>query len=185
MRRGVTLTEILVTLALLSLALAILATLMRSASRLILHSERKDAEVRSALAVCQQVRQDLESAISVSAPAVGATSSTVTLVRMNPFESNLQYPLLPSTSAWSPHPANLQWTVSFSLTGDRVMRSVTPGSGTAWTSEVASGILLFECTVQGDSGGHPVAALVHVDTGSPVKRSLLEFPLHVPRQVVP
>jgi prepilin-type N-terminal cleavage/methylation domain-containing protein len=188
-RRGLSLAELLVTLSLLSIAMAIMATLFRSAARSIYHSEQKDLETRSGVVACQQMREDLESAIFIYAPTGGATISDVSLLRMNPFDQNLNPPpLLDADQPWSAHATNLRWRVDYTLTQGRLLRQVQPlGAPATGNSMVAEKLTAFNCTLINDGAGTPVAAVVKAEVGQlQAKRTLtLEFPLHLPRVIDP
>lgn len=190
MKRGISLAELIVTLGLLSVCLAIVATLFRAAVQQQLHSERKDSETRAGLAACQQLRQDLESAVEITSPLSGGTSSTVALTRINPFDQNLnEPPLLDSSMQWNPHPSSRKWDISdvFTPATGKLQRTVLPEGGTAQVSIVAEGLTDLQCTLVNDLSGWPISAQVRASTGqgAKVRRVVLEFLLHVPRAVVP
>jgi prepilin-type N-terminal cleavage/methylation domain-containing protein len=188
MRRGVSLAELLLTLALMSVAMAILASLFRAAARSMMHTEQKDVQVRGAISGVQHVRQDLESAINITTPAAGASADTLAMVRLTPFAHNYgTLPLLAAGSLWQPHPNAYRWTVGYSLSGGALIRDVQPQGGSAFQSTVAEQLSGFSCALLNDPANRPVAARVVLETGSAtlLRRVVGEFPLHLPRRVVP
>lgn len=188
-KRGVSLAELLLTLALMSVAMAILASLFRAAARSMMHTEQKDVQVRGAISGVQHVRQDLESAINVTTPAGGATANTIALIRLTPFAHNYgTLPLLSSGSLWQPHPTAYRWNVGYSLNpAGALLRDVQPQGGAAFQSMIAEQLSGFACTLIDDPSGRPVAARVVLETGAgPLRRRIVsEFLLHLPRRVVP
>ena len=171
-------------MALLSLALGILATLFRAAIRMVVHSEQKDVELRDAVACCQQIRLDVESAIIITSPLAGTPSSSIVLVRMNPFDENLSIPLLNASSAWVPHPGNFRWDITYNFTAPRVIRTVTQPGGIPWQSTLAGTLSGMQCVINADAYSQPLSARIEVKAGTPVRTVQLEFPIHVPPQVV-
>ena len=185
-RRAFSLVELMVTMALMSVVLGVLALLFQSVARSLHQTSQRSSSLEGGLTAFQQVREDLQAAIAIYSPTPGATATTLNVTRMNPYNSTLTQPLLQPSQTWILHAPGAQWSVYYQLQGQALMRTVTPQSGSAWTALVTDNIQGFNCTIETDPSSLPYYALLRAAvlglSGS--STISLRFPLHLPPAVV-
>lgn len=148
MRRGTSLIEVLITLALLALALGMVAASVQQYTRIL----RKNDERSLTVAHLQQVSQiadELSQAVELVVPSVAGSGDEIRFKRLNPAVTD-RLPALTPTPPWDPRQADhlLEVQYLYDAPTSRLLRTVTfpPTRGSPQTWVVATGLSAFSVT---------------------------------------
>lgn len=130
-RRGTTVVEALVTLALLGLVLSITGSVVREVNRIDAHSHLQDQRQRFVLTTLDVLRKDAREAISVDLPATIGTASSK--LRLTSLGRQHQANRLDNSVPGNFFLRRPEWlrTVEFEATDGRLLRSVEEDGTTA------------------------------------------------------
>lgn len=156
-RRAFSLIEALITLALISGALGVMAALMATMNRLHRDTDAQDQRLTLVLHSLEMMRAEVEEATQI----LSATGSFYQFTKLNPStDTLLQSPPLPEArlvyapdapgalapeDAWNPRNPNDQVTVSYLLSSENLVRTaVLPGSvSTSYLCEGVNGFRVY------------------------------------------
>lgn len=149
-RTGFTLAEALLSLGLVFILLGIVASLTTLYATIMRKADKKQSSLYAAKVALDEVSRNLNQAIAVDAPAPGATGSTLSLQRIDPWNAgrlpDLAAPPLPSPPAsWIPHDPAHRQAVLFSLdtsdpTSAALMRTTSYSDGTSESEVICEGL---------------------------------------------
>ena len=129
LRRGHTLAEVLILMALLSLVLGAVALLTRDLFRTRELLGRQSLRATAVQVALQSVRADLESAIALVSPS-GAASSHLILTQVDNDRNRYPHPLFPTgVTTFDPLPPHALKTVSYRVLGEELVREVSRPNG--------------------------------------------------------
>jgi hypothetical protein len=135
--------EVLVTVGLLSLVLALTASLVTSAARVGRRHAEGEKQVDGLWAL-ERVRQEVFQAVSFSSPAGPAAAPSLVFRRLDP-----NVVRLPETPiAFNPHDSGHQMTVDIRLRGDQLIRRQVRGAAYSQESVMAQGLNAFTASRQ-------------------------------------
>ena len=140
--RALTLLEVLVTMMLLLMALAMVATMVRNFSQVSSHLDGKAGTQQGSL-VLLGIAAELEEAFRIDFPAAGTTTpeDEIRLRKYASTSKRLQLATFPST--WTP---GYVLRVRYYLSGEQLLREVTFPDTTKRVSRVADRLDGFSCT---------------------------------------
>jgi len=155
-RRGVSLIEVLITLGVLALSLAMVAAAVQQYARLMAKNDERSLTVAHQQQV-SQVADELSCAVELVAPATAVSTDEVTFRRLNASIANRLPPLTPTPApspAWDPRQPAHVITVRyfFEPTTSRLLRTATfPAPTGSVTTVVATGLSGFDFTRSADN----------------------------------
>ena len=137
MRRGFTLYETLLTMLLLSVALAILAELFSTYTRQVHLAKAHSQRVAALTWALQSMGSELRQANAVT--ITGSHPCQIKISKLNPDAP--RFPVVPS---WDPLQPMME--VRFYLEEDRLLREFSPDSATHIHSQILDGVTDLTCT---------------------------------------
>lgn len=140
--RGLSLLEVLITMVLVAVAMAMVATLVRNFSRVNNHLAGKERTLQGFL-MLQAVASEVEGAARLTAPTMASPGPVTDLT----FEVYASTPdrltVGTNVASWSP---DYVIAVRYFQEDDRLMRQLTFPDGASQTSQVATGLSGFSAT---------------------------------------
>lgn len=164
-QKAFTLLEALITMALVSTVFGILVVLLKDASKVVSVSNQKDAARTAGQIGLERVCNELWEATAVDSPStVGSGSSTLTFEKVDPTSTNrLPTPIPTPPGTFNFADPSFHLTVTYTLTGNRFIRSVGPRGGAPTSHmQVAENVVGFTCTPFGP-GQYDVRFTIEVD----------------------
>lgn len=126
--RGLSLVEVLATLFLFSICLAVVSQLLANSQQALKHSRGQDRSVQAALVTLNELRDEVKEATTVVVPASATVATTLELRKANPNVARFPSPL-PATSptGWTLFPANSLVTVRYKVVTGDLVREIVSG----------------------------------------------------------
>lgn len=161
-RRGISLIELMVSMAVMLVVLGVAAGLMREYSSAVRFSSAKAASLAAQVALQRMVAETRE-ALVMLAPASSASGSELRFEKIDPSAGEWIPPVVPDPVpvSWDPQPAGLVMEVRYFVDGrGTLVREVTPPAGPlqAWdlapeisglaVNHATSGLVELELSVQ-------------------------------------
>lgn len=153
---GLSLVEVLATLFLFSIALAVIAQLLASTQRLGRFSQGQDRSIQAAVVTLAELRDEVKGSLTILSPAGAGAAPTLEITK--PIPGVVRFPVpVPATppAGWTLFPSTAQVTVLYQVADDELVRtSGLPAS----RQSVCQGISLLQTRLL--AGGNVEIALV-------------------------
>jgi len=144
-RRGMTLLESLLTAMLLSIVLAVFASLVQGYSRVMRHVSGKDRTLEGFHSGLVTALADVGASTQVLAPLGPTAEPVLDLTRIDRGDPNRFPAAMPAS--WDPLDPAFQMRVRYYMLGERLIREVTPSGGTTLMHPVAEKVTDFRVSI--------------------------------------
>lgn len=185
MRRGFTLVEALLSLGLIFVLLGIVAQLVGLYSQIVRKADKKQSSLYSAKVALDDISRQLSQAVKVDSPTTGATSSTLSLTRMDPWNpyrlpDPAASPQPAPPASWRPHKSEFRMQVLYSLdTSDpesaKLVRTVSYSDGSSEEEVVCEGLSGLQFRREANA----TTVTVTVDSGTATTPRILPLTVEV------
>lgn len=140
MRRGLSLVEVLATLFLFSICLAVIAQLLAGSQRAIRFSRGQDRSVQAALVTLGELRDEVKEAVTVLVPATTSLATSLELSKPLPNAARFPSPIpVTAPAGWTLFPATSLVKIRYQVVSGALVREIVSGQPAA-SYPVAEGI---------------------------------------------
>jgi len=127
-RRGLSLVEVLATLFLFSICLAVISQLLANSQQAMKHSRGQDRSVQAALVTLNDLRDEVKEATTLVVPASAAVATTLELSKANPNIARFPNPLpAVAPTGWTLFPSGSLVTVRYKVVAGALVREIVSG----------------------------------------------------------